>query len=422
MEGSAKTRLCSGAGRGLSPRRWRARVGGVARVDDVRAGDQGTITAAARRSAANPAHRPRRRGDAARASDASERTRRSARANASERERARRYARAKHESERAGWELAGPRAAGCRDEAIAALTRERDELTAEIDRHYAACVAEVEASFDDAAADAGSLAVLADLDRQTRLVDDVAGALDAAIKHADASKLAEVAPKLLRRCDDALHASHRLSDKAASAPALAVQGALPREGVADRLRASLGAASSRADGLGVASSRSARGAASLSVSSSSADRGAAAAPAPTEPDERLAQRLAALDRVLTSSAQREPDPAYASWTPRGDAAASVEQLLASLRDEVSTLSSRVGDRPPFESVNADAAIEAADRALGGAADATNPSTPAKTPVRRGAERGLDLSGDRYDDILESSLRRVEASAKRSSSRRRGVGD
>ena len=84
-----------------------------------------------------------------------------------------RYARAKHQSERAAWEVAGPSAGALFEAALTDLARERDDLHALVDRHYEACRAELLASRDDADEDAGAAAALDAIDRQCRLVDPV---------------------------------------------------------------------------------------------------------------------------------------------------------------------------------------------------------------------------------------------------------
>ena len=88
-----------------------------------------------------------------------------------------RYARAKHQSERAAWEVAGPSAGALFEAAITDLARERDDLHSLVDRHYEACRAELLASRDDADEDAGAAAALDAIDRQCRLVDQTAGAI-----------------------------------------------------------------------------------------------------------------------------------------------------------------------------------------------------------------------------------------------------
>ena len=88
-----------------------------------------------------------------------------------------RYARAKHQSERAAWEVAGPSAGALFEAALTDLARERDDLHALVDRHYEACRAELLASRDDADEDAGAAAALDAIDRQCRLVDQTAAAI-----------------------------------------------------------------------------------------------------------------------------------------------------------------------------------------------------------------------------------------------------
>ena len=276
-----------------------------------------------------------------------------------------RYARAKHQSERAAWEVAGPSAGALFEAALTDLARERDDLHALVDRHYEACRAELLASRDDADEDAGAAAALDAIDRQCRLVDQTA----AAIQETLSGDVAAAAPRLLARADDVLGASRRLSERAASAaPTPSLRDVGRRRGVGDRLRAYLGAEAAPAD-----------------------------APPP-------------------------PPPSPPSSPFGGD----VERLVASLRDEVLSIRDEVRARdasspPPARPAAAEApprtplapqsrpsstgdALAAADRALAGGREA-----PPLSP----------LTDDRYADLLASSLRDVEASAARSS-RRRGL--
>ena len=119
-----------------------------------------------------------------------------------------RYARAKHQSERAAWEVAGPSAGALFEAALTDLARERDDLHALVDRHYEACRAELLASRDDADEDAGAAAALDAIDRQCRLVDQTAGAIQETLS----GDVAAAAPRLLARADDVLGASRRLGD------------------------------------------------------------------------------------------------------------------------------------------------------------------------------------------------------------------
>ena len=75
-----------------------------------------------------------------------------------------------------------------------------------------ACRAELLASRDDADEDAGAAAALDAIDRQCRLVDQTA----AAIQETLSGDVAAAAPRLLARADDVLGASRRLSERAAS--------------------------------------------------------------------------------------------------------------------------------------------------------------------------------------------------------------
>ena len=144
-----------------------------------------------------------------------------------------RYARAKHQSERAAWEVAGPSAGALFEAALTDLARERDDLHALVDRHYEACRAELLASRDDADEDAGAAAALDAIDRQCRLVDQTAGAIQETLS----GDVAAAAPRLLARADDVLGASRRLSERAASAaPTPALRDVGRRRGVGDRLR------------------------------------------------------------------------------------------------------------------------------------------------------------------------------------------
>ena len=111
-----------------------------------------------------------------------------------------RYARAKHQSERAAWEVAGPSAGALFEAALTDLARERDDLHAAVDQHYEACRAELLASRDDADEDAGAAAALDAIDRQCRLVDQTA----AAIQETLSGDVAAAAPRLLARADDCL--------------------------------------------------------------------------------------------------------------------------------------------------------------------------------------------------------------------------
>ena len=276
-----------------------------------------------------------------------------------------RYARAKHQSERAAWEVAGPSAGALFEAALTDLARERDDLHAIVDRHYEACRAELLASRDDADEDAGAAAALDAIDRQCRLVDQTAGAIQETLS----GDVAAAAPRLLARSDDVLGASRRLSERAASAaPTPSLRDVGRRRGVGDRLRAYLGAEASPA-------------------------RQDAPPPPPSPPSSPFG----------------------------GD----VERLVASLRDEVLSIRDEFRARdasspPPARPATADApprtplapqsrpsptgdALAAADRALAGGREA--PLSP--------------LTDDRYADLLASSLRDVEASAARSS-RRRGL--
>ena len=276
-----------------------------------------------------------------------------------------RYARAKHQSERAAWEVAGPSAGALFEAALTDLARERDDLHALVDRHYEACRAELLASRDDADEDAGAAAALDAIDRQCRLVDQTAGAIQETLS----GDVAAAAPRLLARADDVLGASRRLSERAASAaPTPSLRDVGRRRGVGDRLRAYLGAEASPA-------------------------RQDAPPPPPSPPSSPFG----------------------------GD----VERLVASLRDEVLSIRDEFRARdasspPPAGPATADApprtplapqsrpsptgdALAAADRALAGGREA--PLSP--------------LTDDRYADLLASSLRDVEASAARSS-RRRGL--
>ena len=276
-----------------------------------------------------------------------------------------RYARAKHQSERAAWEVAGPSAGALFEAALTDLARERDDLHALVDRHYEACRAELLASRDDADEDAGAAAALDAIDRQCRLVDQTAGAIQETLS----GDVAAAAPRLLARADDVLGASRRLSERAASAaPTPSLRDVGRRRGVGDRLRAYLGAEASPA-------------------------RQDAPPPPPSPPSSPFG----------------------------GD----VERLVASLRDEVLSIRDEFRARdasspPPARPATADApprtplapqsrpsptgdALAAADRALAGGREA--PLSP--------------LTDDRYADLLASSLRDVEASAARSS-RRRGL--
>ena len=276
-----------------------------------------------------------------------------------------RYARAKHQSERAAWEVAGPSAGALFEAALTDLARERDDLHALVDRHYEACRAELLASRDDADEDAGAAAALDAIDRQCRLVDQTAGAIQETLS----GDVAAAAPRLLARADDVLGASRRLSERAASAaPTPALRDVGRRRGVGDRLRAYLGAEAS-----------------------------------PARQD-------------------APPPPASPPSSPFGG---DVERLVASLRDEVLSIRDEFRARdasspPPARPAAADApprtplapqsrpsptgdALAAADRALAGGREA--PLSP--------------LTDDRYADLLASSLRDVEASAARSS-RRRGL--
>ena len=276
-----------------------------------------------------------------------------------------RYARAKHQSERAAWEVAGPSAGALFEAALTDLARERDDLHALVDRHYEACRAELLASRDDADEDAGAAAALDAIDRQCRLVDQTAGAIQETLS----GDVAAAAPRLLARADDVLGASRRLSERAASAaPTPSLRDVGRRRGVGDRLRAYLGAEASPA-------------------------RQDAPPPPPSPPSSPFG----------------------------GD----VERLVASLRDEVLSIRDEFRARdapspPPARPAAADApprtplapqsrpsptgdALAAADRALAGGREA--PLSP--------------LTDDRYADLLASSLRDVEASAARSS-RRRGL--
>jgi hypothetical protein len=275
-----------------------------------------------------------------------------------------RYARAKHQSERAAWEVAGPSAGALFEAALTDLARERDDLHALVDRHYEACRAELLASRDDADEDAGAAAALDAIDRQCRLVDQTAGAIQETLS----GDVAAAAPRLLARADDVLGASRRLSERAASAaPTPSLRDVGRRRGVGDRLRAYLGAEASPA-------------------------RRDAPPPPPSPPTSPFG----------------------------GD----VERLVASLRDEVLSIRDEFRARdasspPPARPATADApprtplapqsrpsptgdALAAADRALAGGREPLSP-----------------LTDDRYADLLASSLRDVEASAARSS-RRRGL--
>ncbi len=276
-----------------------------------------------------------------------------------------RYARAKHQSERAAWEVAGPSAGALFEAALTDLARERDDLHSLVDRHYEACRAELLASRDDADEDAGAAAALDAIDRQCRLVDQTAGAIQESLS----GDVAAAAPRLLARADDVLGASRRLSERAASAaPTPALRDVGRRRGVGDRLRAYLGAEASPAR-------------------------------------------------------QNPPTPPSPPSSPFGG---DVERLVASLRDEVLSIRDEFRARdaasspPPARPATADApprtplapqsrpsptgdALAAADRALAGGREA--PLSP--------------LTDDRYADLLASSLRDVEASAARSS-RRRGL--
>ena len=277
-----------------------------------------------------------------------------------------RYARAKHQSERAAWEVAGPSAGALFEAALTDLARERDDLHALVDRHYEACRAELLASRDDADEDAGAAAALDAIDRQCRLVDQTAGAIQETLS----GDVAAAAPRLLARADDVLGASRRLSERAASAaPTPSLRDVGRRRGVGDRLRAYLGAEASPA-------------------------RQDAPPPPPQSP-------------------------------PSSPFGGDVERLVASLRDEVLSIRDEFRARdasspPPARPATADApprtplapqsrpsptgdALAAADRALAGGREA--PLSP--------------LTDDRYADLLASSLRDVEASAARSS-RRRGL--
>ena len=273
-----------------------------------------------------------------------------------------RYARAKHQSERAAWEVAGPSAGALFEAALTDLARERDDLHALVDRHYEACRAELLASRDDADEDAGAAAALDAIDRQCRLVDQTAGAIQETLS----GDVAVAAPRLLARADDVLGASRRLSERAASAaPTPSLRDVGRRRGVGDRLRAYLGDASDAPPSL-------------------------------------------------------PPSP------PSSPFGGDVERLVASLRDEVLSIRDEFRARdasspPPARPAAADApprtplapqsrpsptgdALAAADRALAGGREA-----PPLSP----------LTDDRYADLLASSLRDVEASAARSS-RRRGL--
>ena len=148
-----------------------------------------------------------------------------------------RYARAKHNSERAAWEVAGPSAGSLFEAALADLARERDDLHAAVDRHFEACRTELLAAREDADEDAGAASALGEIDRQCRLVDQTAGAIQQML----GGDLA-AAPRLLQRADDVLSALRRLSERASSAaPTLALRDVGGRRGVGDRLRAYLGA-------------------------------------------------------------------------------------------------------------------------------------------------------------------------------------
>ena len=279
-----------------------------------------------------------------------------------------RYARAKHQSERAAWEVAGPSAGALFEAALTDLARERDDLHSLVDRHYEACRAELLASRDDADEDAGAAAALDAIDRQCRLVDQTA----AAIQETLGGDVAAAAPRLLARADDVLGASRRLSERAASAaPTPSLRDVGRRRGVGDRLRAYLGAEASPAR-------------------------------------------------------QDAPPPPPPPSPPSSPFGGDVERLVASLRDEVLSIRDEFRARdasspPPARPAAADApprtplapqsrtsptgdALAVADRALAGGREA-----PPLSP----------LTDDRYADLLASSLRDVEASAARSS-RRRGL--
>lgn len=91
------------------------------------------------------------------------------------------YTKAKHASERSGWESSNAQTVLAFDDALRAIDREAEELKREVDYHHKTTRTELETSRDRAAAAAGCNAVLADLDRQCRLLDDVAESLQHAM-------------------------------------------------------------------------------------------------------------------------------------------------------------------------------------------------------------------------------------------------
>ena len=263
----------------------------------------------------------------------------------------------------------GGRRTVCRclfEAALTDLARERDDLHALVDRHYEACRAELLASRDDADEDAGAAAALDAIDRQCRLVDQTAGAIQETLS----GDVAAAAPRLLARADDVLGASRRLSERAASAaPTPSLRDVGRRRGVGDRLRAYLGAEASPA-------------------------RQDAPPPPPSPPSSPFG----------------------------GD----VERLVASLRDEVLSIRDEFRARdasspPPARPATADAPPRTP------LAPQSRPSPTGDARARRrtralagGREAPLSpLTDDRYADLLASSLRDVGASAARSS-RRRGL--
>lgn len=273
---------------------------------------------------------------------------------------------------------------------MADLARERDDLHAAVDRHFEACRTELLAARDDADEDAGAAAALGEIDRQCRLVDQAAGAIQQTL----GGDLA-AAPRLLQRADDVLSASRRLSERASSAaPTLALRDVGGRQGVGDRLRAY----------LGTAFGPSARDAPPPPPASATPP-----GPAPRDDPASVEHLVASLrDEVhafrdsLThrdAPASARTATADAPWTPRSPDAARRPPLLTDQSYAPHSQRRSPGDT--------DDALAVADRAL-----SFNAASAESMPLS-------PLTDDRYADLLASSLRDVEASAARSS-RRRGV--
>jgi len=198
------------------------------------------------------------------------------------------YTKAKHCSERSGWESTNAQTVLAFEDALRVLDRERDELVAEVDYHHSTCRSELEAARDRCAAEAGAAAVLADIDRQCRLLDDVAEAVQRAMRAHNREALVAHFPKLLRRCDDVLFDSHRLSEKATDAPRLALDDVGKLRSLRDRVTSALG--------------QGRRGAAAPPPAAAAAPAAAATPRAAVVGAETgvLSRRLADLDRTLAA--------------------------------------------------------------------------------------------------------------------------